>query len=126
MKFLLPLLALVLAAAAPFPAKAEPSPQESAAIEHLILFVRDSGLVFVRNGAAHDAAEAGDHIAMKYAQAREDISTAEEFIDNVASKSQMTGMPYLIRFPDGSEQPVSEWLHAELKKYRKSLKAPRL
>lgn len=115
------LLAAVLLAF-PAPAFATPSADEDAAIVHLIGFVRDSGLQFIRNGDAHDPAEAADHLSMKYNKVKKRLSTAEEFIDNVASKSSLSGKPYFIRQKDGAETPVAEWLHAELKIYRDGLK----
>lgn len=106
----------------PVAAFATPSADEAAAIDHLISFVRESKLQFIRNGEAHDSADAADHLSLKYKNTQKRLSTAEEFIDNVASKSSMSGKPYFIRKPDGTEIPVSDWLHAELKSYRDGLK----
>ena len=51
-------------------------------------------------------------------------ATAEEFIDNVASKSSLTGKPYMIVWPDGTQATAADWLHVELKKYRQVGKKP--
>jgi hypothetical protein len=115
------IIALLLAVALlsfPLNAQATPSAEEDAAIQHLIGFVRDSGLEFIRNGDAHASPEAAYHLLMKYNNTKKRLSTADEFIDHVASKSSMSGKPYFIRQKDGSEIPVSDWLHAELKSYR--------
>jgi hypothetical protein len=108
----------------PFYAHATPSSEEDAAIQHLIGFVRDSGLEFIRNGDAHASSEAAEHLLMKYNNTKKRLSAADEFIDHVASKSSMSGKPYFIRKKDGTEIPVSEWLHAELKAYRMGLAKP--
>lgn len=106
----------------PVAAFATPDAGESAAIDHLISFVRESKLAFIRNGTVYDGPAAADHIVMKYAEVKGRMSTADEFIDDVASKSSLTGKPYMIRWPDQSLAPAADWLHEELKKYRKGLK----
>lgn len=116
------LFALTLLVLAPFAAQAAPSTAEDAAIDHLIAFVRDSKLEFIRNGVSYPPAAAADHLASKYSMTKDRLSTADEFIDNVASKSSMTGQPYMIVWPDGTQAPAADWLHQELKKYRKQLK----
>ena len=118
------LLAVVLLSL-PLVAHATPSSEEDAAIQHLIVFVRDSGLEFIRNGDAHASSEAAEHLLMKYNNTKKRLSTADEFIDHVAAKSSMSGKPYFIHKKDGTEIPVSEWLHAELKAYRDGLTKPK-
>jgi hypothetical protein len=115
-------LAFLFLALLPAIARAAPAADESAAIDHLIAFVRDSKLVFIRNGSEYDSAAAAEHIASKYAQVKDKITTAEDFIDNVASRSSYSGKPYMIRWPDNSLAPAADWLHKELKKYREGLK----
>lgn len=122
-KIYLALFAVYLVLIAPISAFAAPTPQEDAAIEHLIAAVKSSNMEFVRNGSTYNAAEAAKHIAMKYAYTKDRLSTADQFIDHVASTSSFTGQPYMIRHPDGTETPVSAWLHQELNKYRQSQKA---
>ena len=116
------LIAFAFIAFMPLAAFATPSADEGAAIDHLIAFVRDSKLEFIRNGVSYPAAAAADHLASKYAMGKDRLSTADEFIDNVAAKSSMTGKPYMIVWPDGTSAPSADWLHEELKKYRAGLK----
>ncbi len=43
-----------------------------------------------------------------------EIKTAEDFINIVGSKSSTIGIPYLIRFPDGTEMKSEEWFGNQL------------
>jgi hypothetical protein len=118
------LIAFFLICALPPSAFATPSTDESAAIDHLITFVRESKLEFIRNGVSYNSADAAEHLSLKYGQAKDRLSTADEFIDNVASKSSLSGKPYLIVFADGTQASAGDWLHEELKKYRETQKKP--
>ncbi|MYM62957.1 DUF5329 domain-containing protein [Pseudomaricurvus sp. HS19] len=92
-------------------------------IQYLITFVADSGASFVRNGTAHDAKEAAGHLAMKYRNASRYAKTADDFIDNLASKSSITRRLYTVTTADGRELTASEWLHSALDEYRQSVSA---
>ncbi len=74
------------------------------------------GAKFIRNGTAHEAGEAADHLRMKLKRAGERVKTAEDFIDGLATKSSFSGKAYRIRFKDGSEKETGPWLHQQLKK----------
>ncbi|MCR9141149.1 MAG: DUF5329 domain-containing protein [bacterium] len=87
---------------------------EAEKIELLITRVANSGGVFVRNGSEHSASAAAAHMRMKYSRAGGLIKTARNFIQHIATKSSITGRPYLIRFPDGREYKSAEWLQARL------------
>jgi len=109
------MIALLLA----LPAGANEAPTEAEReITYLINEVRDSGQTFVRNGTPYPAAEAADHLAMKYNRVKDHIATAEDFIEKVASKSSVTGQPYIIEGNDGSEVLANAWLHEELDRMR--------
>lgn len=69
---------------------------------------------FIRNGDAHDAQAAADHLRGKWRSAGSRITTAEQFIDGVASKSSLSGEAYKIRRADGTEVLAGEFLHAKL------------
>lgn len=87
---------------------------ETKKIEMLISRVEASGGIFVRNGSEHSATAAGAHMRLKYSRAGSLIKTAEQFIEYVATKSSITGRPYLIKFPDGREYKSAVWLRARL------------
>ena len=87
-------------------------------IDYLIDYVGKSNATFVRNGAAHTPAEAAAHIKAKYEHFKSSIKTPEDFIMLSASKSLLTGKPYLVRTPDGKEIHLDAWLTDALKEYR--------
>ncbi|OPX99307.1 MAG: hypothetical protein A4E60_02826 [Syntrophorhabdus sp. PtaB.Bin047] len=76
---------------------------EAARIQYLIASVEAlEGAKFIRNGSEHDARAAADHLRLKLKVAGNKVKTAEDFIKYCASRSSMTGEPYLIRFADGT------------------------
>ena len=89
-------------------------------IEYLLEYVAGSGCVFIRNGDDHDAADAADHLRLKYDRGRRYADTAEQFIDRLASESSWTGKPYSVTCGDTTE-PSGDWLHRALAEYRQSL-----
>ena len=105
------LLALVLT----LPARAGESADEE--IQFLIQQVAESGCTFVRNGSEHNAADAADHLRLKYRSASRYADSAEHFIDRLATKSSWTGKAYTITC-DGVTEPSSAWLHRALEAHR--------
>jgi hypothetical protein len=89
-----------------------------AEIDHLLTFIAGSPCAFIRNGVAYDGAQAMGHIKDKYQHYREDIRSAEDFIALAASKSAMSGKPYLVQC-DGAEMPAADWLTQELSAFRR-------
>ena len=101
---------------------AEQPATETARIEALIRTVEKlKGAVFVRNDREYDGKEAGEHPRRKWRWKRKDIKTARDFIRIAATRSSVSGKPYLIRYKDGREVRSADFLLAELKK----LEAPR-
>lgn len=86
-------------------------------IQHLLGAIERSGCTFVRNGKEYSAAEARSHMERKYTYAKGKITKAEQFIDYIATKSSMTGKPYLIRC-GGKAYRSKEWLLVELDRFR--------
>ena len=90
---------------------------ETDKIERLIATVENlTNAVFIRNGQEHDARGAAKHMRDKWNAQKDQIRTAEEFIDKAASRSSVSGKPYLIRFKDGREIESAQFLRDELKK----------
>jgi hypothetical protein len=87
-------------------------------INYLLDYIATSRATFLRNGQTHTAREAVDHIKSKYDHFRNEIRTPEDFIRLSASKSLLTGQPYLVRTTDGKEMQLSAWLSEALKKHR--------
>lgn len=48
------------------------------------------------------------------------VKTTEDFITGIASKSFLSGKPYLVKFADGHTQPTGEWLRAHLAEVRRN------
>lgn len=86
-------------------------------IQYLLDYVAGSGCVFLRNGDAHEAADAADHLRLKYNRGRRYADTAEHFIDRLASQSSWSGKPYTVTC-DATTEPSGEWLHRALAEYR--------
>ena len=111
------MVAILLTLAALLPTQAEPA--EVARIDALIKHVAElKDASFVRNGVAYDAATAAKFLKGKWDTQKNEIGTAEAFIEKVASKSSTTGKPYTIRFKDGKEVESRTYLLAELAKVK--------
>jgi hypothetical protein len=90
-----------------------------AEIQHLLDFIAASPCAFIRNGVAYDGKEAVEHIKDKYEYYRTDIHSAEDFIALAASKSAMSGKPYLVKCGDATE-PAADWIARELEVFRQN------
>lgn len=90
---------------------------EAQKIDHLIAYVASlNNAIFIRNGSEHSAREASEHLQMKREKAGKRITTANDFIERVASASSLTGKPYQIRLADGKTYNCETVLKVELKK----------
>jgi hypothetical protein len=118
------LLAAALFACAPIATQAAQSTPAAARtpaaeIDALIDRVAHAkGVVFIRNGSEHTAAEAARHLQRKREAADGRIRTPEQFIETLGSRSSMTGRPYRVRLPDGREMDSATWLKGLLRDVR--------
>lgn len=87
-------------------------------IDHLLAYITASPCTFIRNGVSYDGAEAASHIKDKYDYYRDEIHSAEDFITLAATKSEMSGRPYLVQC-DAAQLRASDWLSEELAAFRK-------
>jgi hypothetical protein len=94
-------------------------------INYLLGFVESSGCEFYRNGSWYDSKGAQMHLRHKYEMlaAREQINTAEDFIEKAATKSSLSGQPYQVRCRGHDAVSSNPWLRDVLARYR--AKAPR-
>jgi hypothetical protein len=114
-------LVVAAALAAPPYAAATPDAKASREIEHLLAFVAASECRFVRSGSEFDGKAAREHLKRKLDYARSMLSTADQFVDHVATGSSLTGEAYKVRC--GARELTSQaWLRGELDAYRKSAK----
>jgi len=94
--------------------------REAAKIQHLIASVETlKGAKFIRNGSEYDARLAADHLRLKLKNAGKRVRTAEDFIKYCASKSSITGVPYLIRFSDGTTVKAEVFFRRKLTAFAK-------
>lgn len=106
------------------PAAAAPMQQE---VEDLLQAIERSGCEFYRNGSWHSGAETRQHLARKYEEVRrtQTLTSAEDFIDGVATRSSASGLPYRVRCPGTAELPSGQWLREVLERQRRAGSPPR-
>ncbi len=91
-------------------------------VSHLFAYLKSSGCQFNRNDSWYGAQEAADHLNDKYQYllGKNRISSAEDFIAEAASKSSVSGNPYLVKCGNAAPVESAGWFRAELEQYRKS------
>ncbi len=110
------LLAPMRLAAAPAPGLPE---SERRIIERLIAAVEQlPDAAFIRNGRSYDAAVAVRFLRGKWRARKLKVRSAEDFIEQVASRSSTTGRTYRIRFADGRETELAQFFHTLLRRIR--------
>jgi hypothetical protein len=98
---------------------------EGEKIDRLIARIESlDGATFVRNGSDHTPAEAAAHLREKREHAGDRLKTADEFIEQIASRSSLTGEEYVIRLADGRTVKAGEFLRDELKRITASRQKP--
>jgi hypothetical protein len=80
------------------------------------------GAKFIRNGTEHDGKEAAEHLRMKLQKAGGKVQTADDFIRLCASKSIISGQPYMIRSSDGKTINSEQYFREKLKEYDSTAK----
>jgi hypothetical protein len=91
---------------------------EKKKIEFLISSVENlKGAKFIRNGSEYSGEEAAKHLRMKLQNALV-VQTADDFIRLCASKSSLSGKPYMIRLSDGKTIKAEKYFREKLKDYK--------
>jgi len=89
-------------------------------IESLLLSLQSlDGAVFIRNEKEYSIAETIEHLRTKWKGSADEVTTAEQFIEHVASKSSVSGKPYVIRRADKTVVPAGVYLKAQLREIEK-------
>jgi hypothetical protein len=117
---------VVIAATAATAATAAPVPTAAKAeIDGLLARLEASGCEFNRNGSWHTAAEAKVHLLqkLKYLEDRDMVQTTEQFIELAASRSSMSGEPYLVKCGNGAPVQSGRWLRSQLQDVRSAGRA---
>lgn len=92
------------------------SPEEKKRTESLLSALgKQQNLTFTRNGTEYSAADAESHLRLKLRKTEKRLNTVEQFIDNVASKSSITGEEYYVKNANGAAIPANQYLHELLK-----------
>jgi len=120
MKSLLALLIALTGSASLLEAQAttrQPPADIEVAIGYLIDVVATSEHTFLRNSTRYSAAQAAQHLQRKYQHFRDEIHTVDDFIELAASRSLLTGKPYLVIDTAGISTPTSQWLQQVLSDY---------
>lgn len=97
---------------------ASPNYKVDQAVQYLIAHVAASGQTFFRNGKAYTPSDAAEHMNKKYQHFSDEIKNAEDFIALCATRSLLTGKPYLVADGKGGQQKTADWLRALLADYR--------
>ncbi|MEX1016198.1 MAG: DUF5329 family protein [Phycisphaeraceae bacterium] len=94
------------------------APEAAQEIDHLLGLLQGEGLTY----AAGDNTDSPTAFRLKaelkrrtYADAE---ASAERFIDRISTET-FGDRAYVVRFPDGDERPVRDWLRDELDRYRR-------
>ena len=96
---------------------------EKKKIEYLITSIENiEGAKFIRNGTEHDGKKAAEHLRSKLKSAGGKVQTADDFIRLCASKSLISGKPYLIRSSDGKTENSEIYFREKLKEYNSTAK----
>ena len=83
-------------------------------IRYLLERVASSDIQFIRNGRAYDGPKARQWLLYKMDHWVRRVETAEDFVTRVASSSQKTGKPYLVKLPEGKVYSLKSVLQREL------------
>ena len=71
----------------------------------------------MRNGSEYEAHAAASHLRLKLKAAGGKVKTVEDFIQYCASKSSISGEPYLIRLADGTTLKSEVFFRNRLKAF---------
>ena len=100
--------------------RAEPPAAEMARINRLIDALAQRGdLKFIRNGKEYTAAQAADFLRGKLKWRIEKVSSTQDFIVEVGTRSTTSGEAYLVRLGDGRTLPSAQFLTQELRRLEK-------
>lgn len=123
MKILPSLLLLLSLGTAQTTQAAPTAPAVRTEIQGLLQRLQDSGCEFNRNGSWYSGAEARGHLLKKldYLESHDSAPRrSEDFIQQAASTSSMSGKPYLVRCAAAAPVESRAWLTQELQKLRGS------
>ncbi len=93
------------------------TPQEEIRVDKLLTELgKQSSISFIRNDTEYNAVDAESHLRLKLSKTKKRLKTTEQFIDNVASKSSISGSEYQVKVSDQQTVTANQYLHDLLKK----------
>ncbi len=97
-----------------------PAPATSREISQLFAALESSRCEFNRNGTWYNAQAATEHLQRKYDYLLKKnlVTSAESFIDLAATKSSLSGKPYLVRCGNAQPVPSKSWFTGRLEELR--------
>jgi hypothetical protein len=99
---------------------ADPSAAERARIERLLdALAARKDIRFVRNGKEYTGAQAADFLRGKLNWQIDKVATAQDFIQQIGTRSTTSGNVYMVRLADGRELPSAQFLTQELRRIDK-------
>lgn len=122
LRFAMRFLLLAFALATPIDLDAVQAKTDSSKeIARLFTLLESSKCEFNRNGAWYSAGEASAHLHRKYAylQKKRALTTTESFIERAATRSSVSGKPYLVRCGNAAPIPSKLWFSRKLDLIRK-------
>lgn len=96
----------------------------AAEIEQLLARLGASGCRFQRNGSWYTAKEARAHLENKYRHLldKQLVGSAEDFVFLGATKSSVSGKPYLVQCRGQESMPSATWMATQRLEMRESVK----
>ena len=121
MKILIPLfiVPLLLQWSISFGDSQDKSESLESTINYLLSYVKRSNCTFIRNDREYTSEEATGHIQRKYKHFKSKIKTPEDFIRLSATKSLITGKPYMVKTKSGHLMTSKDWLLEALEAFRR-------
>jgi hypothetical protein len=99
---------------------ADPSAAERARIERLLdALAARKDIRFVRNSKEYTGAQAADFLRGKLHWQIDKVATAQDFIQQIGTRSTTSGNVYMVRLADGRELPSAQFLTQELRRIDK-------
>ena len=99
----------------PAPAAARPALNEKQKIAALLSVIEGAkDVTFIRNDSEYPSSAARRLMEAKMERAAGRINTAQDFIEQVATKSNTSGRAYMIKLADGRTTESAFWLRARL------------
>jgi aminoglycoside phosphotransferase (APT) family kinase protein len=80
---------------------------------------RRTDIRFVRNGKEYSSTQAADFLRGKLQWRIDKVATAQDFIEQVGTRSTASGEAYLVRLANGQTVPSAHFLAQELRRLGK-------